>query len=120
MGIRPEESHSATCQDIYIRGTDSLSVTGDRINGFVETSVETCVCMYDKQARSISAHVHRCHTMCTVSISPHLPTRHSYKRSENIEVSLYFLFLLLTQISKDQNFIWRQKITTHKYHFSFH
>jgi hypothetical protein len=36
MGIRPEDIHSAACQDIYIRGTDSLSVTGDRINGFVE------------------------------------------------------------------------------------
>jgi hypothetical protein len=122
MGIRPEETHSATCQDIYIRGTDSLSVAGDRINGFVEPWVEprVCVCMIDRQAGShicTCTPIRRCHTMPTASISPHLPSRHSYKRSENIEVSFYFLFLLLTQISKDQKFILRQKTTTHKKSF---
>jgi hypothetical protein len=62
MGIR--QAHSATCQDIYIRGNDSLSVTGDRINGFVEPWMELCmyVCMVSR--RFAYLHVYADVTQC--------------------------------------------------------
>jgi hypothetical protein len=122
IGIRPEETHSAACQDIYICGADSLSVTGDRINGFVEPWVEPCVCVcmcvYDKQAGS---HICTCtpmsHNAYSFNFTPPAHPTLVQKIRKYWSFSIFSISLTDTDIQGSKIYLEAENNHTHKSFF---
>jgi hypothetical protein len=127
MGIRPEETHSATCQDIYIRGIESLSVTGDRINGLVEPWVEPCVraCVCVCIIKRPVAYLHMystpmSHNAYSFNITPpaHPPLLHKIRKYWSF--SIFSISLTASSIQGSDIYFVAENNRTQKIIFLFH